>query len=544
MVDGAVVGYLSLSWSEEIPVGMGLPPSVGLAGMSAASSSPGSDQQTRGGAPHHPGKLGGTHHGTGGSQQSHPAHHTQHHRYLDPGNRAKIHHQAEKEQKIKSSGGDSAFGGPPQEKKEKEQPTFATTAKEREKITGKASFYDKGFAGKQTSTGEKYDPEANTAAIQIGLRDKFGGVHAGGKDQWADVEYNGKTVRVRINDVGPLAPGRVIDLSRGVMRQFDPTLSKGVLEGVTVTPVSPGEISQDGKKNRKLGDAPLPHGEPTFASFGNRSDLDYLHSYGGHSSKLENGKIVDGPPGSEIPLNPEFAARLRAAGEAYTKETGQVPKYGEADRGPDVQAIYYDRYKHGGGIAAPPGRSRHQSGNAMDIPRGPFHEWLDKHAGEYGLHFPVRGDYPHIQANPAYQGSFSKPSTPTPSSTGGNKLLFLPGMYSRYQGRTPGEIEGQIKRYSDAKKSSFESIGISGDKPSTQLQAARERLRRGDIKEVVGFSAGGYNANRLEKEFPNIKFTKIGAPGTSGNLTFPGGHMDQPAGLAKSVEKPMHGSPL
>jgi hypothetical protein len=31
MIDGRVIGYISLSWSEEPPIGEGLPPSVGLA---------------------------------------------------------------------------------------------------------------------------------------------------------------------------------------------------------------------------------------------------------------------------------------------------------------------------------------------------------------------------------------------------------------------------------------------------------------------------------------------------------------------------------
>jgi hypothetical protein len=117
-------------------------------------------------------------------------------------------------------------------------------------------------------------------------------------------------------------------------------------------------------------------------------------------------------------------------------------------------------------------------------------------------------------------------------------------MYSRYQGKTPAEIEAHMQRYAKAKGLEFESIGVSGDKPASQLKAARERLRQGGVGEVVGFSAGGYNAHRLQKEFPGTNFTKIGVPNVPGNLSFPGGHMDQPAGLANSVRAAMHGSPL
>jgi hypothetical protein len=124
---------------------------------------------------------------------------------------------------------------------------------------------------------------------------------------------------------------------------------------------------------------------------------------------LQNGKVTHVPidsPGAYKQVDPELAARLHAAGEAYTKETGKPPKFGEFSRGEDVQKVYYDAYKSGsGGIAAPPGGSHHQQGTAGDLPAGGFRDWL--YAGnkdQYGLHFPVKGDTPHIEINPAYKG--------------------------------------------------------------------------------------------------------------------------------------------
>jgi rare lipoprotein A len=108
-------------------------------------------------------------------------------------------------------------------------------------IVGTASTYNPyrpGYreGGPETSSGERYDPSAWTAAIQTDLREKFGGVH-GGKARYALVEGGNKKVIVKINDVGPLEPGRIIDLNERTMRSFDPSLQRGLIPGVKVTPL-------------------------------------------------------------------------------------------------------------------------------------------------------------------------------------------------------------------------------------------------------------------------------------------------------------------
>ena len=42
---------------------------------------------------------------------------------------------------------------------------------------------------------------------------------------------------VRINDVGPLKPGRIIDLNDHTMRYFDPSMQMGLITDVKVTPL-------------------------------------------------------------------------------------------------------------------------------------------------------------------------------------------------------------------------------------------------------------------------------------------------------------------
>jgi rare lipoprotein A len=114
-------------------------------------------------------------------------------------------------------------------------------------IIGAASMYNPYRAGYEqggieTASGELYDPAAWTAAIQTDLRASFGGVGYG-KDYhpaYALIESGDKRVIVKINDVGPLKPGRVIDLNQQVMYYFDPSLRHGIVADMTITPL-PGD---------------------------------------------------------------------------------------------------------------------------------------------------------------------------------------------------------------------------------------------------------------------------------------------------------------
>jgi rare lipoprotein A len=74
------------------------------------------------------------------------------------------------------------------------------------------------------------------------LRDQFGGVRFGRlyRPAFALVESGDKQIIVKINDVGPLRPGRVIDLNERSMRYFDPFLERGLVPDVKIT-LLPGE---------------------------------------------------------------------------------------------------------------------------------------------------------------------------------------------------------------------------------------------------------------------------------------------------------------
>jgi rare lipoprotein A (peptidoglycan hydrolase) len=68
---------------------------------------------------------------------------------------------------------------------------------------GMASWYGPGFNGRKTANGERFNQNAFTAAHKTL---KFGTI--------LNVTYNGRSVKVRINDAGPYVGGRVIDLSK------------------------------------------------------------------------------------------------------------------------------------------------------------------------------------------------------------------------------------------------------------------------------------------------------------------------------------------
>jgi rare lipoprotein A len=79
---------------------------------------------------------------------------------------------------------------------------------------GTASWYGEDFDGKPTASGEDYDMYDMTAAhptLPLGSYVKVTNLH------------NGRAVVVKVNDRGPIVPGRIIDLSYGAAHalQFD-----------------------------------------------------------------------------------------------------------------------------------------------------------------------------------------------------------------------------------------------------------------------------------------------------------------------------------
>src|SRR5919106_1342022 len=78
--------------------------------------------------------------------------------------------------------------------------------------TGRASWYGQAHHGRMTASGERFDMNALTAAhptLPFGTRLRVVNLD------------NDRSVDVRVNDRGPLVPGRIIDLSYAAARALD-----------------------------------------------------------------------------------------------------------------------------------------------------------------------------------------------------------------------------------------------------------------------------------------------------------------------------------
>ncbi len=87
-------------------------------------------------------------------------------------------------------------------------------------FVGGASWYGPGFAGRRTASGETFDPSDHTAAHRT--------LPFGTRVRVTDLQ-TGANVEVRINDRGPFAPGRVIDLSRSAAEALG-AVRRGVIQ--------------------------------------------------------------------------------------------------------------------------------------------------------------------------------------------------------------------------------------------------------------------------------------------------------------------------
>lgn len=84
--------------------------------------------------------------------------------------------------------------------------------------TGMASWYGPGFRGKPTASGDRFRPSRRTAAHKTL---PFGTILV--------VSLDGRRVRVVVNDRGPYAEGRDLDLSQGAARRLG-MIDRGVAE--------------------------------------------------------------------------------------------------------------------------------------------------------------------------------------------------------------------------------------------------------------------------------------------------------------------------
>lgn len=200
--------------------------------------------------------------------------------------------------------------------------------------------------------------------------------------------------------------------------------------------------------------------------------------YGGEFTKPSKGTVdylqARGPDQNVAGLDANFADRLARAISIGEAATGEKAVLRDAYRTPELQAQFYADYKqvpitykgvtyqprphtpeHPGGLAAAPGLSYHQSGQAADIQSGKLLDWLHLHATDYGLEF-LKGhafevDSEHIQLAKTAGGGINY-GKGTQGSAAVGAFQFLPETWLgiMHDGKTPQRFGLDITGKSDA----------------------------------------------------------------------------------------------
>lgn len=128
------------------------------------------------------------------------------------------------------------------------------------KATGTASWYGKQFHGKKTSSGERFDMNALSAAHTVLPIPSYARVTN---------LANGKSVVVRVNDRGPFHAGRIIDLSYAAAQRLDMTGSgmaqvqvESLVAGAPLPPAVVPKPSNNSPASTTASNSPPPNFTP------------------------------------------------------------------------------------------------------------------------------------------------------------------------------------------------------------------------------------------------------------------------------------------
>ncbi len=177
--------------------------------------------------------------------------------------------------------------------------------------TGVASWYGPGFHGRHTANGEVYDQHALTAAHPTLPLPSYVRVR--------NLE-NGREVTVRVNDRGPYANDRIIDLSRGAASRL------GMLENGTAR-----------VRVEFVSDAPLPQ-EMNASDCGRRPDARPSTNSGSGPARLINASASARESVYRPPAPPR--AEPRTSNRAAAGVTVQVGAFSTRERADAVAARF------------------------------------------------------------------------------------------------------------------------------------------------------------------------------------------------------------
>ena len=365
-------------------------------------------------------------------------------------------------------------------------------------VVGGASFYDPltpgGYrsGGRQTASGQPYDPNEWAAAIQLGLRNQYGGVKYGRNyvPRYAMVTHpDGRQVIVKINDVGPLTPGRVIDFNRRVMQHFDPTLRQGVIAGVRVQPLPPGEYTPGpvtpGTRTATTATPTAPATRPRLLS------------------RPDEGPAVPPPPSARA------ARRAREIAQPFPHVLPQTQALFEArQRGRDRHIAHADALARTRPARTPAGPTA--------IERAAEAEAEAAEARAAGG--PVRAGRSYMVGEDGPE--LFRPNTPGNVHAAWKGMQQNPNEYWDDTRPAPGEVEGHIRRHGERNQPRYHAgeaeTGIPPGVDEEYLENKRrfEELLPGRQLEV-NFSNSLMQYRQLADEMqkplrPNIEFPRSG----------------------------------
>ncbi len=191
-----------------------------------------------------------------------------------------------------------------------------------------------------------------------------------------------KQMQIRMQKAG-IDPGPIDGLkgplTRNAMKQYEAKFGKSSAEGLGVDP-SWAELQASAKANKTGGEAPSRNGAPGAQPTAD----DRVQAAPGGMATFKGKKMTTGT-----------AADLQQMSKAAERD-GVALTINSAFRDPNYQAKLFKQAvaKYGSVAAArkwvaPPGRSQHQTGKAVDISMGKgsgrVHEWLRQNAAKFGF---------------------------------------------------------------------------------------------------------------------------------------------------------------
>ncbi len=179
---------------------------------------------------------------------------------------------------------------------------------------GVASWYGRKFHGKRTSSGEPYDMYAMTAAHKrLPL------------PSWVEVKNldNGRTAVVKVNDRGPFAKGRIIDLSYAAASKL------GVVATGTA-PVAIRVIGPEGHEATRERSSRQPDAEPVEPEV--PGTVDYFVQVGAFSSRDNARRMVSSLRDASVSAPIRIDAGTSGERRVYRVRLGPLTDADAADR--------------------------------------------------------------------------------------------------------------------------------------------------------------------------------------------------------------------